>query len=397
MPAARRAGSSRQLARPELAADWLPLAPVAGPDGTLYRIDPERDLLLARRALRSGVSRRCPASAVRVFATGRFDTADRPGGRPRDGRVYVADAGNARVQVIDRGDVGVVAVLSDGLVAAGPCGAGAVRHDLCGRRWHRSVHVFGADFDAAARSCRSPRSIPGPTRELDRAAGARSRSPSPCSTDGTLAVFDPMRPALWHMTAGGTAAASLCPGPTPELPPGWSPAPRRFAAEGEVILGPIDGGTHDLAWHRVLIDADLPPGSTDLGPDLRRQQAIRRRPARGRRARRCRCRRPGRPTRGEHDRLVLRRPGWLGALAARPADPRPARASMRCRAPARAASTADRCRRDRASLLLPGDVVALDPDAGGAPRSPYAPPAPAAHSSPRPGPTRRSPRRRRCA
>src|SRR5687768_4452528 len=46
--AGARALALAPLARPELAADWLPLEPVAAADGTFYRTDPQRDLLLAR-------------------------------------------------------------------------------------------------------------------------------------------------------------------------------------------------------------------------------------------------------------------------------------------------------------------------------------------------------------
>ena len=255
--AGARALALAPLARPELTADWLPLEPVAGPDGALYRTDPERDLLLARAPCTEGFA---PVKGIggHGFATGRFDL---PLGLAvaADGRILVADAGNRRVQVIDPSGE-VVAILSDGLV----------------RPVHVAVAKSGKIFVADSGSGRvhrfSDRFVPNGSFALastDPWTGeAWIAPPDPyplaiaVADDGTIIVFDPMRPALWHRTAAGKPLPALPWPPADAMPAGWSPAARRYAAEGEIILGPIDGGAYNFAWHRVLIDADLPPGTS---------------------------------------------------------------------------------------------------------------------------------------
>ena len=246
------------IAQPDLYAHWLANAPVVAPDGTFYAVDPDRDLLLARGE--------CDDRFVAVagiggrgFATGRLHT---PTGLAIDGagRVYVADAGNARIQVVLPGSGEVLAVLGDGLVApvhvaVGPDGAIYVADRGTG-----AVHVFDAGFAVAGVH---------PLASKDPWTGEDWTSPPATDPrgiavlpDGSLTLFDPARPALWHMCPDGTPLAALT-WPSPgALPPGWSPLAARFGAEGEVVLGPIDGGIHNLAWHKIAIDADLPPGTS---------------------------------------------------------------------------------------------------------------------------------------
>ena len=74
------------MAQPQLAATWLPLAAVAAPDGTGYRLDAERGLLLAKRPCDPGFAP-VPGIGGKGFATGRFDT---PTGLAVDGEGQAA-------------------------------------------------------------------------------------------------------------------------------------------------------------------------------------------------------------------------------------------------------------------------------------------------------------------
>ena len=177
-----------------------------------------------------------------------------------NGRVYVADTGNGRVQVILPATVQVEAVLAEGLI----------------RPVHVAIDNEGTIFVADAGTGRvhpfSARFAPLPSvalASIDPWSGAPWTSPpapGPLAVaaldDGTLALFDPARPALWHMTANGTPLPAL-PWPAADAPPpGWSALPGRFAPEGEIVLGPIDSGTYNFAWHRVKIDAEIPSGTS---------------------------------------------------------------------------------------------------------------------------------------
>lgn len=256
--AARQGLALRPLARPELAADWLPLAAVAGPDGFLYRADPETGLVLRQGPCDAAFQ---PVSGVgrEGFSAGRFRA---PAGVAFDaaGRLYVADPGNARVQVLDPKSGAVIAILDSDLrlptlAAIAADGTVYVSDAGTGR-----IHVF------------SDRFLPCGTLELatlDPDTGTpwpAEPPPRPLALtilpDGTLAVFDPLRAMLWHMTRAGQPLAALGWYDEADLPAGWSPTPRRHAAEAEIVLGPIDGGIHDLAWHRIEIDGDTPPGTS---------------------------------------------------------------------------------------------------------------------------------------
>ncbi len=246
------------LARPELAADWLPLAPVEGPDGAFYRADPETG-----RVLRKGPCdddfRPLPGLGGEGTASGQFRA---PAGVSFDarGRLYVADAGNARVQVIDPKSGAVIAILDEGLklpTLAAIAADGAVYVSDAGTA---KIHVFSARFQPCGALTLAT---------LDASSGepwSDVPAPRPLAltilSDGTLAVFDPLRPMLWHMTRHGAPLAALGWFDEGALPAGWSPAPRRCAAEAELIVGPIDGGIYDLAWHRAEIDATAPPGTS---------------------------------------------------------------------------------------------------------------------------------------
>ncbi|SNR51251.1 phage tail protein [Paracoccus sediminis] len=245
------------LARPELAADWLPLAPVAGPDGYLYRADPETGQVLRKRPCDGGFGP-VPGLGGAGASSGRFRA---PAGVAFDarGRLYVADAGNGRVQIIDPKQGAVIAVLDEGLrlptlAAIAPDGSVFVADAGTGM-----IHVFSRRF----RSCGAL--VLDTLDPMTNTPWTTEPPPRPLAltifADGTLAIFDPLRPMLWHMTRDGAPLPALGWFDEAGLPAGWSPTPRRNGAEAELILGPIDGGIYDLAWHRIEIDADTPPGT----------------------------------------------------------------------------------------------------------------------------------------
>ncbi len=245
------------LARPELAADWLPLAPIAGPDGYLYRADPETGQVLRKGPCDDDFGP-VPGLGGEGASSGRFRA---PAGVAVDtrGRLYVADAGNARVQVIDVKAGAVIAILDEGLklptlAAIAPDGCVFVCDAATGM-----IHVFSPRFQPCGALVLAT---------LDPTTGTpwtAAPPPRPLAltilADGTLGIFDPLRPMLWHMDRDGTALPAVGWFDEAELPAGWSPTPRRNAAEAQLILGPIDGGIYDLAWHRIEIDADTPPGT----------------------------------------------------------------------------------------------------------------------------------------
>ena len=254
----REALTLRPLPRPEIAADWLPLAPVEGPDGTRYRSDPEADRILHKRACDADYQA-VPGLDRRGFATGQLNT---PTGLTIDarGRLYIADSGNSRVQIVDIATTEVIAVLTEGLVrpvqvAISDTGDVFVADPGTGR-----IHVFTSTFspcDTLDLATRNPWD--------DTLWDAKKPAPRPLAitimANGTLGVFDPYRPLLWHMTQSGVALQAL-PWPVAgQEPDGWAATPPRFAARGEMYLGPLDGSLHDMAWHRVLLDADTPDGT----------------------------------------------------------------------------------------------------------------------------------------
>ncbi|ATY30908.1 phage tail protein [Sphingomonas psychrotolerans] len=244
------------IAQPSLYAPWLPNAAVAAPDGTLYAVDTDRDLLLQRGPCAEGFSA-VPGIGGHGFATGRFDM---PTGVTVDaaGRVYVADAGNARVQVLLPQAGAVLAVLAEGLVTPVHVAVAEDGAIYVADRGTGSVHVFTSGFAAAGvHPLASSDPWTGEDWTLPPEAEPLGIAVLP---DGTLAIFDPARPALWHMCTDGTPLEALA-WPSAGTLPGWAPLAGRFGAEGEIVLGPIDGGVHNLAWHRIAIDADLPPGT----------------------------------------------------------------------------------------------------------------------------------------
>jgi phage tail-like protein len=246
-----------QRVRHEL-ADWLASAPVQAPDGSWFQSDTANNRLLRRGPCDSDFAP-VPRVGGGGYATGHMNA---PAGIAIDGqgRVYVADSGNARVQVVLPASGEVEAVLSEGLVR--PV-AIAIADDGT---------VFVADPGTGRIHPFSPRFAPRPSLKLatidpwTRALWDGGPAPQPMGVaarpDGSIAIFDPGRSLLWHMSACGEPLVAL-PWPGGDaLPAGWPATPARFEREGEIMLGPIDSGSYNFAWHRILADADLPAGST---------------------------------------------------------------------------------------------------------------------------------------
>lgn len=239
-------------------ADWLPNAPVMGTDGALFRADRRTNAVFVKRACDADFVR-LPGIGGRGFATGRVN---QPSSVAVDalGRLHVVDTGNARVQIVLPETGEVLAVLDEGL--ARPVQVAIARSGMIfvADEGTAMVHRFDPRFAVVDRF---------PLRSLDPWSEAPWTEP-PAATpraiaalaDGTIAVFDPQRTMLWHMTADGKPLPAL-PWPTDALsPPGWQPLPQSFAPRGEIVLGPVDSGTPQLAWHKVMLDAKLPQGTS---------------------------------------------------------------------------------------------------------------------------------------
>ncbi|MGL4397983.1 MAG: phage tail protein [Hyphomicrobium sp.] len=239
-------------------AGWYSTEAVMGAGGTLYRIDPASNRLLVKRACDVDFVP-LPGFGGRGFATGRLN---RPTSIAVDahGRLYVSDTGNARVQVVLPESGEVLAVLSEGLarpvhVAIDRTGLIFVADEGTGR-----IHRFDARF-AAVDSFDLCTLDPWSETVWTEPPEATPRAVSVLA-DCSIVVFDPNRTMLWHMSATGDPLPAL---PWPDdarLPPGWRSLPQRFVPRGEIVLGPIDGGTPRLAWHKILLDATLPPGTS---------------------------------------------------------------------------------------------------------------------------------------
>jgi phage tail-like protein len=251
-----------------LANLWLPLEPVTGPDGDQYRSDPRHDRVLRRRACDAEFTA-LPGFGGTGWQTGRVRL---PLGLACDqrGLLFVADACNHRVQVVRPADGSVVTVLGrvDGYgaplagvdggamlepvdVAVDPCRCHVFVADRSGGK----VHVFNQRFQWL-------RSF-APEPDLGWPAGMRTMPVGlALAADGTLLIADPHWPRLLHASAEGTRLG--------EVPLGELDDPRfqglrliqQFPTDGEAIIGPLDGGAYDTAWHQIMVEADVPAGTS---------------------------------------------------------------------------------------------------------------------------------------
>lgn len=244
-------------APPARLRNWAADQPVIGAGGIAYRVDPTTYLLLAKAPCDTQFLP-LPGIGGRGFATGRFAG---PAGLAIDalGRIYVCDAGNHRVQVILPETREVLAVLEQGLRQPASAAITPRGEVLIADRETGLIHRFSAAFEPAGTLA---------LRTLDPWTGAEwdnQHAPDPRGIavlpDGSLTVFDPARAMLWHMSMCGDPLPAIGWPPEALLPAGWQPLEQRHGATGEIVLGPIDGGTPDLAWHKVLIDADIPAGT----------------------------------------------------------------------------------------------------------------------------------------
>jgi len=243
--------------RDELVDRWLASAPVATPGGTQFMADPQRDRILCREYCDSEYRVMEPFGG-RGFATGKFHT---PVSVTLDqqGLLYVADAGNARVQVIDPRDKVVVAVLTGSLQRPVHSAVSHDGHIYIVDVLTTDVHVFSPEFEALGVV---------PLASIDPLSGrpwSDHPKPQPMAigllADQSLVIFDPRRPLLWHMSSCGEAMKALS-WPEPDtLPAGWRSLSPRYSEQGEAVIGPIDSGVHNVAWHQLHLDGEVPPGA----------------------------------------------------------------------------------------------------------------------------------------
>jgi phage tail-like protein len=231
--------------------------------GNCYRSDPDHDVVLGG----------CAPCLVPIMHFGGRGTATgrlrRPLGLALDDRgfLYVADSDNHRVQVVRPADGSVVIVLGCtdawGEPVAGvdhgamtqPVAVAVGRHtiyvaDLEGHR----VHVFDRDF----RWLRS--FAPGP--QPPQPGFVAQPFAIAITADDELLIADAGWPRLLRFGANGLQLADLAFGdPTVPCALAEAGSSARYALDGEVVVGPIDGLVDDLAWHRVFVDAAIPAGA----------------------------------------------------------------------------------------------------------------------------------------
>jgi phage tail-like protein len=79
--------------------------------------------------------------------------------------------------------------------------------------------------------------------------------------DGTLLLADTRWPRLLHANADGSSLPEVALGGTDNPRFAGLRLAQRFSPEGEAIIGPLDGQDHDIAWHEIIVEADLPEGT----------------------------------------------------------------------------------------------------------------------------------------
>ncbi len=241
---------------------------VRGCDGAEYRSDPRADVVLVRPAC-GGDFARLPGFGGRGADIGRLR---RPLGLAVDARnlLYVADSHNHRVQVVRPHDGSVAVVLGARDAWGRPTPGdddGAMREPVDVAidkrtclvyvldRAAERVHVFDGRFrhvvSFAVVRTSPPGAAPPP---LDLAAIA-------VDDDGSVLILDLAWPRLLHLGADGAPLAEVSLGATAHPRFAGLRGRRRFATSGVAIVGPLDAGTPDVAWHRVLVDADAPAGT----------------------------------------------------------------------------------------------------------------------------------------
>lgn len=186
------------------------------------------------------------------------------------GHLLLADSGNHRVQVLRPSDGSVVLALGrrdawgaplearegGGMtepvdVAVDPCSCAVFVADRRGGQ----VHVFDGRY-------RYQRSFE------PRPEGAPDFSPAPIALavldDGSVAVADPGWPRVLIFDASGTLQDER--GLHEVMHPRFEGLrlASAFAREGEVLIGPIDSGLYDVAWHELRLELSCPAGTQVL-------------------------------------------------------------------------------------------------------------------------------------
>lgn len=262
--------SPAERARYERRANRAMTDIVVGCDGAAYRSDPHTDRVLVRRVCDSEFSP-LVGFGGRGGAVGQLR---RPLGLAVDARglLYVADAGNHRVQIVSPADGHVVAVLGArdawGAPVAG-LDSGAMTEpvdvavddrtccvyvlDRAGER----IHVFNGHF-GHERSFAPLRTGPGAD---DPAAPPRDLVAIAVDDDGTILVADLAWPRLLHADRDGRGLAEVGIGASGHPRFDGLRAAEMLEADGTAELGPIDSNLPGVDWHRVLVDADAPAGT----------------------------------------------------------------------------------------------------------------------------------------
>ncbi len=285
---------------PRHVLELRPVAPAAGteaeplrgiavsPEGEVYLSDPERGTVLVRRC----DGRECELPCERdVFA--------RPAGLSLDrrGLLFVADPAARRVVALSTADGSVAAVIAGGLqepvdVAASPDGLLYVADRATGE-----IVVYGPRLAAPLRrfATRGPEGLPAAPRPIAVAVEA----------DGAIVVADAAHPRLLRFGPegqplaevplhGGIPAgdvvlevlrstqglraprevAGMCGPCAPEDDLGKRLAALHLALRrillrlaqtfepcGAFVSAALDGGRPGVPWHKIEIDADVPPGT----------------------------------------------------------------------------------------------------------------------------------------
>ncbi len=259
---------------PDPEADrWLPLEPVSDAAGNQYRADPDTHRLLCKPVCEDEF-KPIPNVGGQGSATGRFN---RPLGVTLDfrGWLYVADAGNHRVQIVRPENGSVVAVLGavdeSGQPLAGTSGGAMMEpvhacvdpcncHTYIADRQGGMIHVFDQHFQYLISF--APQSLEPPTL----APRSPGQAPLPVAVavvdHGRLLVLDTTRPMLLAMTADGEPLPAVACHSIENPFQGGKPLWSHFYEAGTAIIGPLDSGTYDMAWHRILLEAGFHTGTS---------------------------------------------------------------------------------------------------------------------------------------
>ncbi len=226
-----------ELAPHPLASGTLPPPAATTSDGTVYIVDSVRGCILRRRT--------CDPAPVELACC--FD--DPRAIAARDGWLYVVERGRDRVQVIEPDAPGgprlVIALEVEDPIAI-----------AVGDRRIYVATAAGAiqPFDRSFRR--------GP-RFMANRPGATTPEIIAIATDGDDLVV--VADAGWSRFARFDCRGGF----VDEIGADEAPenmqdalALARFELEGTRVVGPIDGGIEQLAWHQVVVDAELPEGTS---------------------------------------------------------------------------------------------------------------------------------------